>query len=105
MFTAKTQTQKGEQDMDKNVLVTTVHRGVFFGNLLERNGESVVLARCRNCVYWDSSLKGFLGLATSGPTGKCKIGPACDRSELFGVTSINDVSDEAARKWEDAPWS
>lgn len=92
--------------MRKNVLVTTVHRGVFFGQLVERKGaDCVVLARCRNCVYWDSSVKGFLGLATSGPTLKCKIGPACDRSELLGVTSVNDVTEDAAKKWEDAPWS
>ncbi len=91
--------------MNKNVLVTTAYRGVFFGELVERNGDSVVLARCRNCVYWDSSLKGFLGLATSGPGPKCKIGPAGDRTELFGITSITDVADDAAKKWEDAPWS
>ena len=91
-----------------NVLVTTSFRGVFFGELIERNvvgdSVSVVLLKCRNCVYWDASLKGFLGLAKFGPTAKCKIGPACERSELFGVTSINDVTEEASKKWEDAPW-
>lgn len=88
----------------KPVLVTTKHRGVFFGYLENRNGETVGLSKARNCVYWDVSTKGFLGLASEGPGCDCRIGPPAD-IELFGVTSIAKVTPSAVEKWESAPWS
>lgn len=87
------------------VLVTTSYRGVFFGYLAERNGDTVVLTQARNCIYWSAECKGFLGLAAHGPTADCRVGPAAKHLELFGVTSISDVPAEAAARWEAAPWS
>lgn len=93
----------------KPVLVTTKHRGVFFGYLEseELNGcpEKIELSKCRNCLYWSRDVKGFIGLATSGPSGDCRIGPAVERITLFDVTSICEVSTDAAQKWEAAPWN
>ena len=60
--------------IEKAVLVTTVHRGVFFGyttddfaNAPADKPLAVNLRAARNCVYWSSQVKGFLGLATVGP--------------------------------------
>ena len=89
----------------KSVLVTTVHRGVFFGTLIEEDGDSVVLENAQNCVYWSVATKGFLGLAASGPRSDCKIGPPAQSLRLLGVTSIAEVSEEAAKRWRSAPWS
>jgi len=89
------------------VLVTTVHRGVFFGyvpsdmDLLKV--EAIALVRARNCVYWDASIKGFLGLANTGPGKACRIGPRADLV-LHGITSVASVSEAAAAAWEAAPW-
>lgn len=88
----------------KAVVVTTQYRGVFFGYLVRRNGDSVVLDGCRNCVRWSSELRGFIGLAKHGPTTNCRVGPACDGAELLGVTAIFSATDEAAAMWEMAPW-
>lgn len=89
----------------KYVLVTTKYRGVFAGEMIEDRGDSVVLGKARNCVYWDTSVRGFLGLASSGPGGGCRIGPAVDSLTLYGVTSVTPCTDEAREKWEAGPWS
>ncbi len=90
-----------------HVLITTVHRGVFCGVLSEErdNGETVVLEHCRNCLYWGATVRGFLGLASTGPDESCKIGPAVSQSTLYGVTSISECSVAAVKAWESEPWS
>lgn len=93
-----------KKSTERAVLVTTTHRGVFFGYLKSRNGDSVTLRAARNCLYWDKATKGFLGLAQQGPGSGCRIGPAAD-IELFGITAIADVTPDAVDKWEAAPWT
>lgn len=88
---------------ERAVLVTTEHRGVFFGYAKETSGQTIQLRAARLCVYWTSDLRGFMGLASHGPSNSCKIGPAAD-IELRSVTSIVEVSPEAVEKWEAAPW-
>lgn len=87
------------------VLVTTKHRGVFFGYLKGKpTKKQVVLAQCRNCIYWEVGVHGFIGLAANGPTSQCKIGPAAPEITLYDVTAVAVVTPEAAEKWEAAPW-
>ena len=86
------------------VLVTTSHRGVFFGYAGDVSGKTIDLADARNCVYWSSELRGFMGLATSGPTDKCKIGPKVSSFLVHDVTSVSEVEADAVKKWEAAPW-
>jgi hypothetical protein len=88
------------------VIVTTEHRGVFFGYLKGKpTKEKAVLTNCRNAVYWDSGTKGFMGLSKDGPGPGCRIGPASDEVTLFDITSVVTVTPTAAKKWEDAPWN
>ena len=89
------------------VLVTTKYRGVFFGYLDgEVNGPGKLeLKNARNCVYWSSDCKGFLGLAATGPTSSCRVGPQVESITLYGVTSITPVTDAAVEKWEAEPWN
>lgn len=89
---------------ERAVLVTTAHRGVFFGYATDTSGETIKLRAGRNCLYWSKDCKGFLGLAASGPTANCRIGPAAD-IEVRNVTSVSEVTDEAAAKWEAGPWT
>lgn len=90
---------------NRKVVVTTIHRGVFFGTLVSQDGDKCLLAKARNCVYWDSVTHGFLGLAKVGPNKNCRVGPAVDQLELFGVTSISDCTPEASAAWEAEPWN
>lgn len=89
---------------ERAVVVTTAHRGVFFGYATDVDGEAIVLRAARLCVYWTPDLRGFMGLAASGPGKGCRIGPAADIT-LRAITSVVAVSPEATAKWELAPWS
>lgn len=90
----------------KAVLVTTSHRGVFFGYMDgDMAKDTLTLKDARNCIYWSADVKGFLGLAVRGPTSSCRIGPKVPSIKLLAVTSISEVTDEAAKKWEEHPWS
>ncbi len=97
---AKSRILKGE----RAVVVTTAHRGVFFGYAKDTDGETITLRAARLCVYWSSDLRGFMGLASNGPNKNCKIGPAAD-IELRAITAVVIVSPEAVEKWEAAPWT
>lgn len=97
---AKTASNRGE----RAVLVTTEHRGVFFGYATDVDGETISLKRGRLCVYWSADVKGFMGLASSGPTSGCRIGPAADIT-LRAITSVLTVTPEAVKAWEAAPWN
>ncbi len=88
---------------ERAVLVTTAHRGVFFGYAKETDGETIALRAARLCVYWTADLRGFMGLASRGPSSSCKIGPAAD-IELRNITSVVEVTPEAVKKWEKQPW-
>lgn len=92
-----------ETPTERAVLVTTQHRGVFFGYATETDGAAIKLRAARNCVYWSSDVKGFLGLAAAGPTKACKIGPAAD-IELRDITCVAECSTAAVQAWESAPW-
>lgn len=87
------------------VLVTTECRGVFFGYLdSDISKEKIVLTHARNCLYWTSQLRGFVGLAETGPVPGCKIGPKTPRMTLFGITSVLECTPQAVDAWESAPW-
>lgn len=88
---------------ERPVLVTTAHRGVFFGYASKTDGQTVALKRARLCIYWSTDVKGFMGLAANGPTSGCRIGPAAD-IELRNITAVLDVTPVAVEKWEAAPW-
>jgi hypothetical protein len=92
------------KEKERAVLVTTKHRGVFFGYAKATDGETINLRAARLCVYWSSDLRGFMGLASHGPSSSCKIGPAAD-IELRDITSVVEVTPQAVEKWEKAPWA
>ena len=89
---------------ERAVLVTTSHRGVFFGYTKETDGAVISLRAARNCVYWPASQKGFLGLAAFGPAAGSRIGPAADL-EVRDITSVAACTEEAVKAWEAAPWT
>lgn len=95
---------KTKQSKERAVLVTTAHRGVFFGYATEVDGETISLKNARNCLYWSAGVKGFLGLAATGPDAKCRVGPRADLT-LRAITTVSDVTPEAVKAWEAAPWA
>jgi hypothetical protein len=49
-------------------------------------------------------VRGFMGLASTGPSKSCRIGPPADIT-LRKITAVVEVTPEAVAKWEAAPWS
>jgi hypothetical protein len=87
------------------VVVTTKHRGVFFGTLESREGTECVLSDARVCVYWSQKTRGFVGLAATGPLTGSRVSPAAPRMEIVDITAILHCSDEAVKQWEEGQWS
>ncbi|MCG6203675.1 hypothetical protein LPW26_03415 [Rhodopseudomonas sp. HC1] len=96
-------TESSAPDKERAVLVTTQHRGVFFGYATDVQGNIINLRAARNCLYWSADVKGFAGLAATGPSKTCRVGPAVDL-QLRDITSVALVTDAAVLAWEAAPW-
>lgn len=88
---------------ERAVLVTTAHRGVFFGYATDTDGATIKLRAARNCLYWPTENKGFLGLASMGPVKGARVGPAADL-ELRDITAVAECTTAAVTAWEAAPW-
>jgi hypothetical protein len=88
---------------ERAVLITTEYRGVFFGYAENTDGETIKLKRARNCIYWPTHNKGFMGLASEGPHRDAKIGPEAD-IELRKVTSVVEVTEKAEKVWHAFKW-
>ena len=100
--TATTPSDRGE----RAVVVTTQHRGVFFGFVTrehELDSPTVRITRARNCIHWHQSIGGFMGLAASGPNAHCRIGAEVPAITLVGVTAVVECTADAAKAWEAAP--
>jgi hypothetical protein len=95
--------QAKQNGKERAVLVTTQHRGVFFGYATKTDGATIKLRAARNCLYWSRNVKGFLGLAATGPIGDCRVGPPAD-IDLRDITCVAEVQAEAVKVWESAPW-
>ena len=89
------------------VLITTEWRGVFAGRLVHYDSQRRVarLRDLRSCVYWSTEARGVFGLASHGPSPKCRISRVNPGlAELPGVTAVAECTGEALRAWESEPW-
>lgn len=88
-------------------VVTTEHRGVFFGTLTAEDSEArtVTLTDAQMCVYWAADVRGVLGLAATGPSKKSKVTPPVPKLALTGTTAVMDATDEAVTAWRSRPWA
>lgn len=97
-------TATAAQPGDKAVLVTTAHRGVFFGYVpgdQDLTAKTIALRSARMAIYW-SSKKGLMDLCETGPRSECRISARADIPVLHDITAIFAVSDDATAKWEAA---
>ena len=92
----------------KPVVVTTAHRGVFFGFLdpaADGAAKVVRLADAQMCVYWSSDVQGVTGLASHGPSKLCKVTRPVPELTVQDVTAVMGATDEAVKLWQGRPWS
>jgi hypothetical protein len=83
---------------ERPVIVTTTHRGVFFGWATNTNGDIIHLRRCRMCIAWGTT-RGFMQLAESGPTSTTRLSAPAD-IEIRGITSVTEVTADAADRMD-----
>jgi hypothetical protein len=82
------------------LVVTTLHKGVFFGWGLPTREKIIVLEKVQMCIYWSPDVRGVFGLAAGGPNNGCKISPAVPEMTIQDVTAIAKATPEAAEAWE-----
>lgn len=85
------------------LIVTTSHRGVFYGYGKPTDGDKIRLTNARMVVRWTGT-KGLLGLASAGSTPQCRITQSVPAITLNGVTACIECSEVAVGLIEGAPW-
>ena len=85
----------------KAIMVTTQHRGVFFGFVpddQDMTARTMSLKDARMAIYW-ATTKGVAELAHVGPNASSKIGSPADIPALHDITAVWSVTDAAVAKW------
>lgn len=85
----------------KAILVTTQHRGVYYGEVAEDqdiNARTMALKNARCAIYWNTKT-GVAELAEKGPNSGSKIGAPADIEALHDITAVWAVSDKAKDAW------
>ncbi len=88
------------------VVVTTAHKGVFFGYVADESKlpSQITLTQARCAVRWLNG-RGFLGLSSLGPQKGSRISPPSQSLVVYSVTSVADCNPEATAQWELGLWS
>lgn len=89
---------------DNRKIVRTYSAGVFFGDVVSRNGQEVVMTNARRLWYWSgaASLSELAQRGTSNPAS-CKFPVAMARVELLQVIEIIDTTPEARNSIDGVP--
>ncbi len=108
MKAKKPSKSKSRTQSPRPVLVTDIHRGIYFGYLLEFKEDIGVvrLENARHCWYFNCAggeQSGPYSLATHGPEEGSKIGPPCTMT-IRDVSKVVDVSRRAAERWVSLGW-
>lgn len=94
--------------MSEVVMVRSANAGVFYGNLVRREGDEVTLTNARRCWYWDGAAT-LSELATRGTSkpGNCKFpGATTGEHLILGVCEVIPITPEALATLDSVPiWS
>lgn len=85
----------------KPILITTQHRGVFFGYVpddQDMTARTMALKKARGAIYWNTT-KGVAELATDGPNNGSRIGAEADINAIHDITAVWAVTPEAEALW------
>lgn len=85
----------------KPVIVTTKHRGLFFGYTEDTGADPITLKNARCGIRWNTT-GGFLELAEVGPNSGSRIGNRAPSIELRDITAVVELTEKAVKAWEDA---
>lgn len=84
--------------METRKIVRAKGAGVFFGEITEKNGDTVIMKNARRLWYWSgaSSLSELAQYGVARPE-ECKFPCAVDEVEVFNVLEILNVTEEAGK--------
>lgn len=97
-----TMTTKKTKQTKRPVIVTTEHKGVFFGYAEDTEGETIKLTQARMCLYWCADVGSFMGLAAVGPLNGSKVGRRADIT-VRNITAVLEMTETAVKCWEAFP--
>ena len=86
----------------QQVLITTEHRGVFAGEISNKQDLKAVSMPVKNAkmaIRWGTT-KGVMELAETGPTKHSQISAQADIPMLHAITAIIKITPEAWKKWK-----
>lgn len=90
------------------VMVRSANAGVFYGNLVSRDGDEVTLTNARRVYYWNGAAT-LSELATTGTSKPkdCKFpAPTSGEHLILGVCEVIPVTAEALAVLDKVPvWS
>lgn len=84
--------------METRKIVRANGAGVFFGEIVEKDGDAVRMKNARRLWYWSgaSSLSELAQHGVARPSD-CKFPCAVDEIEVFNVLEILSVTEEAGK--------
>lgn len=92
-------------DERQAVIVGTELRNLWFGYAADTSGDTIVLTDARQIIYWSADVRGAGGLAVTGPSAGCRIGPAVPEVQVRRVTTVALPTPRAIAAFEEAPWA
>ena len=90
--------------IDQKVIIRAAQAGVFFGTLVEKEGNEVTLKDCRRLWYWDGAAS-ISEIALSGVTApsNCKFSVTVPSITVLGVIEIIPCTEKAIQNIESVP--
>ena len=84
--------------MENRKIIRADRAGVFFGEIVKKDGDTVTMKNARRLWYWNgaSSLSELAQYGVARPND-CKFPCAVDEIEVFNVIEILSVTDEAGK--------
>ena len=90
--------------IDQKVIIRAAEAGVFFGTLVEKEGNEVTLKDCRRLWYWNGAAS-ISEIALSGVAfpRDCKFSVAVPSITVLGVIEIIPCTEQAIQNIESVP--
>ena len=85
-----------------HAVVTTPHRDIWYGLVVDEGHHVVVIEQSRHCYQYTSDMaqtEGLSGLSVHGPGPNAKIGAAAPSTRLRDVVSVTECTERAVARF------
>ena len=82
----------------KKFIIRANEAGVFFGEIISRNGNEVEMINCRRIWYWDGAASiSQLAIEGTSKPNDCKFTMPVNNIIIFNVIEIIECTDKAVK--------